>query len=418
MAQMVEDLQSQGVIPQAETVPPQAEKKALREPTSDYLSMMVDSIQSDKSLGSSSVHVAVNSNGSIALLDDTQFLPGLNQAAAKEQVHEPLGQETHGHQTHGHGHGHGFKEDGLLGGHIGTEIVEKLGHNAHHAVSHGTSEALNHGVAKIAGHGTAKAAGHGASEIAGHGASKVAAHGASEAAGHGAAKIAAHGSEAAQSAVELTQHGAETANATTASLKTVSDNAHHLSAGMEVALGVGTVAAGVLAVPLTINGIKELKSGIKEKNTEKIIEGAGGIAVGARSAGTAAVMAGMLTTSEVVGQIAGVAATTLTPLGIFHGLADVALGGMEIYDGKPVSGAIKATTGLAIGAAAVIGGLPLTVLALGMVGVKVGHKIYNNIVEKKSANLEAEQKPVPTPTTTTPTAAFAQPQIPKAEVKT
>jgi hypothetical protein len=363
MAQMMEDLQNNGVLPQAETVSPQVQKKPLREPNSDYMSMMVDSVQNDKTLGSGSVQVAVNSNGSIALLDDSQFIPGLVQPTTpppQEQKSVPV---DHGHQqAHGHNQ-HSLKEDGLLGGHMATEIVEKIGHGAHEAASHG------------AGHVT------------------------TEAVGHGAAKIAAHGSNAAHHAVEVAQHGvetvSETANATTAGMNTLAENAHHLSAGLEIALGVGTLGAGILAVPLTINGVKELKHGIKEKDTEKILEGIGGIAVGTRSASTAVVLGGMMTTSEVVGQIAGMAAQTLTPLGVLHGTVDAVTGGMDVYHGKTTKGLIKIGTGVAIGAAAVIGGLPLTLVALGMLGVKVGHKIYTSIEEKKVAELAAQQQQTP-----------------------
>lgn len=358
MAQMMEDLQNNGVLPQAETVSPQIEKKPLREPNSDYMSMMVDSVQSDKTLGSGSVHIAVNSNGSIALLDDSQFFPSIEQPT----VSTPQEQKSvdHGHQQaqgHDHGHNkHSLKEDGLLGGHMATEIVEKIGHSAHEAASHG------------AGHVT------------------------TEAVGHGAAKIAAHGSDAAHHAVEVAQHGVETVSETANATSALAENAHHLSAGLEIALGVGTLGAGILAVPLTINGVKELKHGIKEKDTEKILEGVGGIAVGTRSAATAAVLGGMMTTSEVVGQIAGVAAQTLTPLGVLHGAVDAVTGGMDVYHGKTTKGLIKIGTGVAIGAAAVIGGLPLTVAALGMLGIKVGHKIYTSSQEKKAAALAAQQQ--------------------------
>ncbi len=340
MDQIVQDLQSNGVIPQPQTeaVPSEtARPKTLREPSSDYMSQMVDDVQKDLALTSKPVDVQVNNNGTIALLDD--HVAGLDS-----------------HHAGGHGHGHGFKEDALLGGHIGTEILEKIGHNAHHAAGHAT---------EAVGHGAAKAVGHGATETAGHGATKVA----SEAVGHGTAKAAAHGAEAHEVAGHALAVGKSTA--------------HHLSAGLEVALGVGAVGAGILAVPITINGIKELKAGIKEKDTDKILEGVGNLAVGARSAGTAAVMTGMLTTSEVVTQVAGVAAQTLTPLGIVHAGVDTVLGVRDLTKGKVTEGLLKIGTGVAIGAAAIVGGLPLTVAALGMLGVKTGHKIYQHVQAKK-----------------------------------
>ncbi len=305
--------------------------------------------------------------------------------------------DGHGHAAHGHGHG--FKEDGLLGGHMGTEIIEKLGHNAHHAateaVGHGATEAVGHGTAKVASeaashstakvateavsHGTAKAAAESTAKVG----AKVAAEGGAKVAAQGASKAAAHGAEVAQHGLST---ASEAADATTAELATIGhEAAHHLSTAMEVALGVGTVGAGLLAVPLTINGVKELKHGIKEKNTEKILEGVGGIAVGTRSAATAAVMGGMLTTSEVVGQVAGAAATTLTPLGLVHAGVDTVLGVRDLTKGKTTEGLLKIGTGVAIGAAAVVGGLPLTVAAIGMLGIKVGHKIYTKVQQNKAA---------------------------------
>ncbi len=373
MAQMVEDLQNNGVLPQSETSLPKEEPKPkLREPSSEYMQMMVDSVRGDQSLGSQSVHVSVNNNGAIALLDDSQFFSSTLSNSVKmaeeqgEFASSPGGQAHE--KGHGHGHGHGFKEDALLGGHMGTEVIEKIGHNAHHAVTHTASEATNHAVSEGLGHGAAKIA---------------------------ATKVAAHGSEVATNATHLAHHGAETlsetANATsTGALHVTGETAHHLSTGLEIALGVGTVGAGILAVPLTVNGVNELSAGIKEKDTDKILEGVGGIAVGTRSAATAVVMSGMLTTSEVVGQIANVASSTLTPLGLVHAGVDTVLGVRDIRKGKKTEGWLKVGTGVAIGGAAVIGGLPLTITALVMLGVKVGHKIYTSAQEKAAAKLEAQ----------------------------
>lgn len=341
MAQMLEDLQSNGILPQTpaeSTVVETVKPKTLREPTSDYMAQMVEDVQRDFGARSKQLDVQIGGNGTIALLDDT---------AVPSQEGE-------------HGHGHGFKEDALLGGHIGTEIIEKIGHNAHHATEHAVHQASN-AIGEAAGHGAAKVAGHGAAKVVSHGAAKI-----------GASKAAA--------AHEAASH----------TLTVGKEAAHHLSTGLEVALGVGAVGAGVLAVPITINGVKELKAGIKEKDTDKILEGVGNLAVGTRSAGTAAVMAGMLTTSEVVTQVAGVAASTLTPLGIVHAGVDTVLGVRDIKKGKVTEGILKIGTGAAIGAAAIVGGLPLTIAALGMLGVKTGHKIYTHIQEKKQAAHEAQ----------------------------
>ncbi len=345
MAQMLEDLQSNGVLPQSRSEDTSVKPKTLREPTSDYMAQMVEDVQRDFGARSKQLDVQLGGNGTIALLDDTA-VPGL----LAQGQHEASSEE----EVIGHEHEHGFKEDALLGGHIGTEIIEKVGHSAHHA-SHAVTEVAGHGAAKIAGQGAIKAAGHGVSKAATSAGQAADVH---EAASH--------------------------------TLTVGKEAAHHLSTGLEIALGVGAVGAGVLAVPITINGIKELKAGIKEKDTEKILEGVGNLAVGTRSAGTAAVMAGMLTSSEVVTQVAGVAAQTLTPLGIVHAGVDTVLGVRDIKKGKVTEGLLKIGTGAAIGAAAIVGGLPLTIAALGMLGVKTSHKIFTHVQEKKQAAQEAQ----------------------------
>ena len=301
MDQMVQDLQSNGLLPQAPAeTPSSAPAKPLREPTSDYVAQMVEDVQKDLALTSQPLQVQVGGSGTIAVLEEPQAI------ATTEHTQ--------------HGHGASLKQDALLAGHIGTEIIEKVGHSAHHVTTH----------------------------------------------------AAEHSSEVAHEAV-------------VESLAVGKEAAHHLSTGLEVALGAGIAGAGILAVPIALNGVKELRAGIKEKDPEKVLEGVGNLAVGTRSAGTAAVMAGMLTSSEVVTQVAGVAAQTLTPLGIVHAGVDTVLGVLDLKQGKVTQGLLKVGTGVAIGAAAVVGGLPLTVAALGMVGVKTGHKIYQLVQEKKQA---------------------------------
>lgn len=301
MDQMVQDLQSNGLLPQEPVTTP-IPGPALRPPSSDYVAQMVEDVRKDLALTAGGVEVHVAGNGTIAVT-----VP-----------HEP--QVSSSVESAGHAHGPSFKDDALLAGHIGTEIVEKVGHSAHHPATHAVE----------------------------------------------------HASEVAHGAVQE-------------SLSLGTQAAHHLSTGLEVALGAGIVGAGVLAVPLALNGVKELRAGIKEKDVDKVLEGVGGLAVGTRSAGTAAVMAGMLGTSEVVTQVAGVAAQTLTPLGIVHAGVDTVLGVRDIRKGKVTQGLLKLGTGVAIGAAAIVGGLPLTVAALGMVGVKTGHKIYQLAQEKKQS---------------------------------
>lgn len=375
MEQMVEDLRNNGVMPQPQLdeVAPKVEEKTLREPTSEYMQMMVDSIKNDGSLGAGSMHVQVNDNGTIALLDDSAFfsMPGLSSEQSAEEFrhqHHLPGKDHESHGTHGD-HGHGFKGDAHMAGHLGTEVVEKLGHAAHHATdaaAHGTGEAVSHAVSE-----KAAAVGHALSEKA-------------SAVGHHMTEVANHATETAAEATDMSAAG----------LNMSKEAAHHMSTAMEAALQVGTVGAGILAIPLTINGVKELKAGIKENDIEKKLEGAGGIAVGLRSGATATVMGGMLAGAETLTTVAGVASAGL---GVVHAGVDTVLGIRDLKHGKTTEGLIKIGTGVAVAAAAVVGGLPLTIATIGMLGVKVGHKIYKNSQAKKAkeAAEQAKQQPQP-----------------------
>ena len=396
MEQMLEDLRSNGVMPQLDESPQAEEKvqeKTLREPTSDYMSMMVESVKSDRLASSGSVHIQVNDNGTIALLDDSSYfaMPGMNAGQAKEEFkhqHHLEGDHKAGHD--GHGHGHSLKGDAHMAGHLGTEVVEKLGHAAHHA-----TEATGHAVS----HGTSEALGHAVSEKA-------------AAAGHHMTEIAAQTSETAAEATDMSAAG----------LNMSKEVAHHMSTAMEIGLQVGTVGAGILAVPLTLNGIKELKAGIKEGDTEKKLEGVGGIAVGLCSASTATVMGGMLAGAETLTTVAGVASAGL---GVVHAGIDTVLGIRDLAHGKKTEGLIKIGTGVAVAAAAVVGGLPLTLATIGMLGVKVGHKIYKHNQEKK-AKAAAEEAAAQQPQVANANAnsgvatvsSTAQLQVPNLQLKT
>jgi hypothetical protein len=366
MAQMLEDLQANGVLPEPQSESPASQAgegspRRLREPTSDYMQMMVDSVQNEGALGSDFVQLSVNNNGVITLLDDSHFSP-----------------PSEGTAQHPHGHDHGFKGDLLMGGHLGTEVIEKIGHAAHHG------------------------AGHAAAEVSHH----AAAHGAGQAVGHAAAKKASLMSEVV---AHSAKSGSEASQASVAGLHLGKEAAHHMSTAMEAALQVGTVGAGLLAVPLTINGVKELSAGIKENDTEKKLEGVGGIAVGLRSGATATVMGGMLTGAETLTTVAGVASAGL---GVVHAGVDTVLGIRDLKHGKTTEGLIKLGTGVAVAAAAIAGGLPLTLTTVAMLGVKVGHKIYKGKQEKKAAELAAQQKSTPPPV---PAEQLAAPQLPTQE---
>jgi hypothetical protein len=107
--------------------------------------------------------------------------------------------------------------------------------------------------------------------------------------------------------------------------------------------------------------------------------------------------------------VAGVASAGL---GVVHAGVDTVLGIRDLKHGKTTEGLIKLGTGVAVAAAAIAGGLPLTLTTVAMLGVKVGHKIYKGKQEKKAAELAAQQKSTPPPV---PAEQLAAPQLPTQE---
>ncbi len=373
MAEMMEDLQNNGFLPEAQTASPESfvpQPLKQARPGSDMDQMVADL----KLVGSHHAVVQVNSNGTIAMLEDSP----LEQFVATT--------EARTHSAHS-GHHDSHQGDALLGGHLSTEVIEQIGHHATHT-THVASELAGHGVdvggdlAAVAGHGTDTV--HAVSEVAHHAANAASA-------GHEVGNVVHHGvsealGEAAITAGSKAAHGA-------------SQVANHLSTGLEVALGFGSVASGALAVPLLYNGVKELKAGIKEKDTEKTLEGVGNLAVGTRSAAAATVMAGMLSTSELVTTAAGVASQFLTPLGVVHGVIDGVLGVRDIAKGKTTEGLLKIAVGTAVTAAALGGGLPAIITAGVFLGAKVVYKAVTKNSEKKASETAASGQQT-TPKTT------------------
>lgn len=362
MALMVEDLQGNGFIPQSEPVSPELfEARPLKEarPGSDMAQMVADL----KMSGSHHAVMQVTSSGAIMMLE--------------EFPHQDGGLIHSNHDGSHSGHHPSHQGDALLGGHLSTEVIEQMGHHASHG-THAATQVAGHGaqvggdIAAVGHHGAhgTQALGEALNQAAdaGHEVSNAVHHGVAEALGETAVTA---GSKAA--------HGA-------------SQVAHHLSTGMEVALGFGSVASGALAVPLVYNGVKELKAGIKEKDAEKTLEGVGNLAVGTRSAAAATVMAGMLTTSEVVTAAAGVASQVLTPLGIVHGVIDGVLGIKDVINGKTTEGLMKIGVGVAVTCAALGGGLPATLAAGAFLGGKVVYKMVTKHQDKKAAEAAAAEQ--------------------------
>ena len=295
-----------------------------------------------------------------------------------------------------HAHGHGPEGDVMMGGHLATEVVEKIGHSAHHAAEHG-----GHVASKVAHN-----AGHEALTQVADVKSKVS-HAVADSTHHAFAEVST------QAAVHTAEHGTDLGHESLSELSELSEAVHgaaheggkaagHLSTGLSTALAASAGVSGLLGVALLSKGVKEGVEGVKEGNVEKMAEGVGGVAVGTRSVAAATVMSSMVSGSRVLADVASVASKTLTPLGIVHGAVDIGLGVKDLVDKKPVDGFLKIGLGASITAGAVVGGLPLTFLALGFVGAKVGRAIHHSRQSKSAA---AQHEPLEQHQ---PTAALSQ----------
>ena len=382
-------------------------KPELKTPRSGSdMDIMIADIETAKMAGG---EIHLGGNGTLVVMDTPSFV--------QNRVEEEIKRDQAAHQADGHGHGHEYKHhnDSALGGHLGTEVVEKVGHHAHHAASHAVAEVkagTGHLAAEAKTHGVAHAmsgqadnlahsAAEAAEKVAG---TSTAAHGAgtvselvgdSAQAGQQAQIQATHATS--ETAGELAEHGGEAA--------------HHLSTGLTTALGVSAAASGGLGAYMLYAGGKELSHGIKEKDGEKVAEGVGQLAVGTRSIAAGTVMAGMADIGgEVVKQAASAAGTVLTPLGLLHGGIDIGLGVKDIVTGKDkVGGALKVGFGTAVAAGAVFGGIPLTVAAIGLLGAKMTHSIVKSRKAKKAAEQAA-------PAEQAPAQALPQAEAPQAQV--
>jgi len=161
--------------------------------------------------------------------------------------------------------------------------------------------------------------------------------------------------------------------------------AHHAAAAVHHTGGVTgllagcAAASGVVAAGMTVLGVHSLYCGIRDKDTEKILEGTGETILGAKSAASALTMATHGATEGLLGTVAHGAHMVLTPLGVAHGLIDVTLGMKKIVEaresgsrGQLLEGMLEIGQGMALGAAVLGGGLP----AIGIATVCFGSKLY------------------------------------------
>lgn len=390
----------------------QVESKPKREPRSGSdMDIMIADIETAKMAGG---ELHLGGNGTLVVMDTPSYF--------QNRVEEEILQDQAAHKAHGHGHEYKHHNDSALGGHLGTEVVEKVGHHAHHAASHAVAE-----VKAGAGHLAAEAKTQGVAQAVGSQADNLA-HSAAEA----AETVATTGTSTAHGVDALTEMVGDSAQAgqqaqmqaTHATSETAGklaehggEAAHHLSTGLTTALGVSAAASGGLGAYMLYAGGKELSHGIKEKDGEKVAEGVGQLAVGTRSLAAGTVMAGMADIGgEVVKQVASAAGTVLTPLGLLHGGIDIGLGVKDMVTGKDkVGGALKVGFGTAVAAGAVFGGIPLTVAAIGLLGAKMTHSIVKSRKAKKAAEQSAAAEQAPTQPQALPQAEASQAQAPQAK---
>lgn len=167
--------------------------------------------------------------------------------------------------------------------------------------------------------------------------------------------------------------------------------------GVLAALGtLGSVASGVY---FGIEGARDLKTAIKEKNLVEGIEASGHLSV----AGEAAIgLATELTAVSSVSAALGPAVTAAinsplvellgTGMGVVHGAAEVIVGGKEIYDGirdknkiKMIKGALTTGLGVSVAAIALGGGVPMGIaLAAIFTGKMVMKTKFGDHMKKKA----------------------------------
>lgn len=177
----------------------------------------------------------------------------------------------------------------------------------------------------------------------------------------------------------------------------VAETGHHVAeAGGHNSVSVlgiaGTLAAGIGAVGLTMEGIKELKEGHKTQGTSTLTAGA---------ACAGETVAGLIHATGILGAtgtvIAQAATTGASFLGGGHGALEIGIGAKKVYDGykagdkeKITDGTLQALTGGAIIAAVATGGVGFALGALVLGGTrialhhredlkKLGNKIGNTV---------------------------------------
>lgn len=140
--------------------------------------------------------------------------------------------------------------------------------------------------------------------------------------------------------------------------------AAHVVAGLAIG---GAVGAGIVSVGMTSLGASQLINGVRDKSGEEVVEGAGGVLVGAKSGLEMIALSGARE-SSALHSLAHDIHPWLAPLGVAHGTLEVALGARRIYTGvrdgqlgKTFSGLLTIGLGASVCAASLGGGLPAVV---------------------------------------------------------
>ena len=291
----------------------------------------------------------------------------------------------------------------MMGGHLGIEGGEQVLHHMSHAGDHAVGAVGGH-AAEVASHAagvkghTLEVASH-AATVKGH-AAEVTSHAATvkghaaEVASH-ATEVKGHAAEVASNAASAKGYAAETAQEIANSQIDVASShtaeaAQHASTAMEVASGVLGAASGGLGAVMIYFGLKDVKKGIKEKDVEHGLEGVGNVAVGARSVAAGTILASHAVHAPVLAEIAGVAKSTLGPLGVIHGGIDAGLGVKDIVVGvrdgdrdQVIKGGLNVGMGSALIATAALGAGPIGLAVAG--GFLVGKVAHSVIAHRRQA---------------------------------
>lgn len=135
-------------------------------------------------------------------------------------------------------------------------------------------------------------------------------------------------------------------------------------AGMAVG---GAVGAAIVGAGTSVMGVGHIVEGVRDKSCEKVIEGVGGLLIGAKSGLEAVALSGEHSTGSLA-LLAHQAHQVVAPLGVAHGALEAAMGMHRIYKGagahkmrEVVSGTLSLGLGAAVCATSLGGGLPAVI---------------------------------------------------------